>query len=159
PDLDWRHLGAGPGPRAAARRLARLALHARAGGADRPASARRTPRSRLRRVIALRLGRPRRRGAARQARGLRRDRGRACPRRAGRARTGRLARRRRADRPRRRRDAGVMANSPTPTPTLPRKRRRELAVRSIKPPPLLAGEGWGGGWARCGGRNEIIDNP
>ena len=47
PDLDRRHLGAGAEARAAARRLARLARHARAGGADRQAAARGAARGRI----------------------------------------------------------------------------------------------------------------
>ena len=35
-----------------------------------------------------------------------------------------------------------------PTPTLPRLRRRESRRAPVGPPPLLAGEGWGGGCRR-----------
>ena len=108
------------------------------------------PGTRIRDLAALRLGRPRRRRLARPARRLCRGRGRP---RAGRAlgpRTPRLARHRRAHRPRRRGDAVVTGGYPPSHaamgPSLPAA--GEGCWRSFAgTPPPLAGEGWGGGTA------------
>src|SRR3954451_24945402 len=78
PDLDWRHIRAGAETRAAARRVARVALYARASRSAGGAAARRAPGSGFRGLVALRMGRPRFRRVAGAAPGLSRGRGRTC---------------------------------------------------------------------------------
>ena len=128
PDLDRRHLGAGAGAGAEARRLARLARLARAGGADRRTAARGAPHPGF--AVSLHHGLTAAiRRTASPARRLRRGSG------AGMSLSNRpsaswpTARRCRTHRPRRRGDAGMK--------------------RPIRHPPTacraLAGEGRGGG--------------
>src|SRR4051794_15059977 len=69
-DLDWRHVRAGAETRAAARRMARVALHARAGRSTGRAAAPRAPGPGFRGLVALRMGRPRFWRAAGAAPGL-----------------------------------------------------------------------------------------